>query len=511
MDYVNGTWTETTIDANNAPALGTTIAASIPLTTADKNQYILIDITPAVQAWLSGIPNDGIALVGNSPANASFDSKETTTTSHPAELDLVFAMGSSGGGITGISTASGSGLIGGGDSGTLNLSLINTCSSKQILQWSGSAWACASPGTGTITGVTAGTDLTGGGSSGSVTLNVDTTKVPQLAAANTFTGTQTINNDVSITAPSAPLTVNSASGIGVQSFGEAGIYGQDNVAGGFGVIGLDAQGNGYGVYGSGYSGVYGISSGYLSGVWGDVGGTAGDSIAVVGTAGENGAAYFINNGSNYVTMWAENDAESLFNADIFVAYGGYFGGDCWINVSGGLYCIQGSDVVSVDNGARKLALYSTQSPENWFEDFGSGSLSSGAITVILDPTFAQTVNTGIEYHVFLTPKGDCKGLYVANENARGFDVRELGGGTSNVAFAYRIVAKRLGYENVRLADMTEQQNKLDAQHKKMQSRMHSAAPPVAVPKPPVLLMPPALPKPMLPTHAAMTPVAAQQK
>ena len=44
-----------------------------------------------------------------------------------------------------------------------------------------------------------------------------------------------------------------------------------------------------------------------------------------------------------------------------------------------------------------------QSPENWFEDFGSGSLTNGAVTIKLDPTFAQTVNTGTEYHVFLTP------------------------------------------------------------------------------------------------------------
>lgn len=110
VDYINGTWTETTIDASNAPALGTTIAASVPLVTADKNQYILIDVTTAVQAWLNGTePNDGIALVANSPLNANFDSKESATTSHAPELDIVFA---SGGTLTGVTTASGSGLIG---------------------------------------------------------------------------------------------------------------------------------------------------------------------------------------------------------------------------------------------------------------------------------------------------------------------------------------------------------------------------------------------------------------
>ena len=36
VDYVNGTWSENTITANLAPALGTTIAASVPLTTADE-------------------------------------------------------------------------------------------------------------------------------------------------------------------------------------------------------------------------------------------------------------------------------------------------------------------------------------------------------------------------------------------------------------------------------------------------------------------------------------------
>ena len=86
--------------------------------------------------------NDGIALVGNSPVNANFDSKESTTTSHSPELDIVFA-GGGGGGITGITTASGSGLMGGGTSGTLNLSLTNTCAANQVLQWNGTAWVCA--------------------------------------------------------------------------------------------------------------------------------------------------------------------------------------------------------------------------------------------------------------------------------------------------------------------------------------------------------------------------------
>jgi len=55
------------------------------------------------------------------------------------------------------------------------------------------------PGTGTISGVTAGTALTGGGTTGNVTLNLDTTKIPQLNVANTFTGNQTVSGNLSAT------------------------------------------------------------------------------------------------------------------------------------------------------------------------------------------------------------------------------------------------------------------------------------------------------------------------
>jgi hypothetical protein len=112
---------------------------------------------------------------------------------------------------------------------------------------------------------------------------------------------------------------------------------------------------------------------------------------------------------------------------------GYLG-FCDIDVSGSLSCTgTKSAVVPVDGGARKVALYAVESPENWFEDFGSGQLSNGAVTVALEPTFRQTVNTDADYHVFLTPNGDSRGLYVTQKTAVSFEVREQGGGTSSIA------------------------------------------------------------------------------
>jgi hypothetical protein len=56
--------------------------------------------------------------------------------------------------IAGVTTASGSGLSGGGTSGTLNLSLLTSCSSGQTLGWNGSAWTCQTAGgSGTVTSV----------------------------------------------------------------------------------------------------------------------------------------------------------------------------------------------------------------------------------------------------------------------------------------------------------------------------------------------------------------------
>jgi hypothetical protein len=131
------------------------------------------------------------------------------------------------------------------------------------------------------------------------------------------------------------------------------------------------------------------------------------------------------------------------------------GNGCYIDPSGSINCTGSKNaVVRIDGGQRKVALSAIESPKNWFEDFGSERLSNGAAVIRLEPEFAQTVNTEVEYHVFLTPKGDCKGLYVANESPSSFEVHELGGGTSGVRFDYRIVALRKNFENIRMADHT---------------------------------------------------------
>jgi hypothetical protein len=111
------------------------------------------------------------------------------------------------------------------------------------------------------------------------------------------------------------------------------------------------------------------------------------------------------------------------------------------------------------------------SPENWLEDFGSATLANGVATVALDPTFTATVNTTIDYHVFLTPTGDCKGLYISQKSANTFEVRELAGGQSNVAFDYRIVAKRAGYESQRLEDVTEHARQMQQKQELRRERL----------------------------------------
>src|SRR5208337_2639782 len=91
---VNSGWSEKGISFNNAPSLGVsaTVGHPVSVTGASLNQFILVDITSLAQSWLDGsVPNQGIAIALTSVNGSfSFDSKESTGTSHQPELDVVF-------------------------------------------------------------------------------------------------------------------------------------------------------------------------------------------------------------------------------------------------------------------------------------------------------------------------------------------------------------------------------------------------------------------------------------
>jgi hypothetical protein len=800
VDYVNGAWSENTIDGTNAPALGTTIASGVSVTTKAKNQFILINVTSAVQAWLSGSePNDGIALVANSTFNATFDSKENTTMSHPPELDIVFAGSGAQGpagpagpeGLQGPAGATGAGGPIGpagptGPAGIVNMGswspntqyAINDSVSYDGSSWiallpsldsapnptnpnwqllaakginnqggwvqsvtyqvddavtdGGEFWLAVAPNLGSepslqnpnwqliaaagaqgaagpagptgSTGPTGATGATGpqgsqgatgvqgpqgpAGSTGpqgpagpqgaagptgpmgltgatgpqgatgpagpvgitnlgawsanaqyvvndavtdqgqywlAILANTGVEPSTQgtppswlllaakgangtngtngatgpagsqgpagpqgpqgpqgapggasLTASNTFTAPQTINSASSgpmltvnnnsssgtaifgtgtnvgvggtTTSPTAPGGVSgldvsssgtgtgvygySANGYGVNALspngsainatttngvgvfanaptgdavigntnsgygligtansgegingttisGAAGVEG-DSSSNGYlmpavlgaqfgsdginvGALGTTASGAGAGVYGQngGTQSSNGAANGLGAGIWGDAGTAEDGQAAIVGTADGQEAGDFRNDSSTIPTL-------SIINYSNFPLYaqGGCVFGDnngvyectgtayCEI-VSGDLSCTGSKNaVVPIDGGQRIVALSAIESPKNWFEDFGSEHLSNGVATITLDPEYAQTVNTEENYHVYLTPNGDCKGLYISQKTPTSFEVRELGRGTSNIAFDYRIVALRKNFESIRLKDHT---------------------------------------------------------
>lgn len=113
----------------------------------------------------------------------------------------------------------------------------------------------------------------------------------------------------------------------------------------------------------------------------------------------------------------------------------------------------GSDVFIVDNAgivhahgfaadlaaARPGTAAAISSPP--VEDFGEARLSGGVAYVPLKASFGAAIDRNQTYLVFITPQGAARGnIYVSQKDARGFTVREMGG-TSSVAFDYRIVAK----------------------------------------------------------------------
>jgi hypothetical protein len=273
-------------------------------------------------------------------------------------------------------------------------------------------------------------------------------------------------------------------GISTGGKNTVGVYGQ-------GGYGMQAGGTQYGVYATvasgssaiaGLYGVYGAPSGTASqlggiagGVWADTNLTEGEGgAALLATADNNFAGAFFNNSNTATALYALNAGDGgVTNGFVVIAKG--HDGLCAMTTSGDTSCTGTLKTVNTNTDQTKVETYAVQSAENWIEDYGAATLSHGVAVVRIDSTFAKTINTGMDFHVFLTPGGDCKGLYVTNKTADSFEVRELGGGVSSISFDYKIVAKRRGFETQRLVDVTERDRQMQEHLPKGSRSMPSPA------------------------------------
>jgi hypothetical protein len=306
--------------------------------------------------------------------------------------------------------------------------------------------------------------------------------------------------------------------------GTSGVYGLTSASSSnqlYGVLGINSGSNyGAGVYGqdatsNSRSGTGSNWSYNGAGVWGD-GGTS-ENFGVVGTADNHPGGQFENNSSSYSTLWAVNNNASGYPFGAFTSSNK----GCQIDPSGDINCTgKKNAIVPIDGGQRTVALSAIESPKSWFEDFGSAQLSHGSAVVAIEPEYGQTVNTELEYHVFLTPNGDCKGLYVSQRTPTSFEVRELGGGASSIEFSYRIVALRKNYESIRMEDHTRDLEVVKNMMAKTGtpptpfqfdlSKLNRPERPAHVPpRLPQIHKPPQMPKPVQPpTPAQIKPVQA---
>jgi hypothetical protein len=249
--------------------------------------------------------------------------------------------------------------------------------------------------------------------------------------------------------------VNNVAGVVGSSAKQPGIIGTSKFVGVYGYCGapdpMMNAGNGVEGHSTDGTGVLGVAGAQgpvpaLVNIAGVVG-SSDQQTGIIGTSNGIGVYGYCGNADHTksgIGVYGRADRAVPLN------YAGAFDGNVSINgaltVGGDLALLDSTVVAKVKNavvpfpdGTRRV-LHCMESPEHWFEDFGAARLKRGRTVVKLDANFAKVIKRG-DYKVFLTPEGDCRGLYV-RKSAASFEVREFGGGTSSIAFSYRIVGRR---------------------------------------------------------------------
>jgi hypothetical protein len=213
----------------------------------------------------------------------------------------------------------------------------------------------------------------------------------------------------------------------------------------YGLVGQTASTDGYAVHGfctattGNTRGVYGdVLSDTGTGVRGVASATSGATKGVVGRAyssGNSSGVYGYNSASSGTTYGVYGSAASPSGYGVY--YSGGLGG----------------------TGAMKLVVLTSRGPTgldamtsagNWVEDFGEGRLVGGRCHIELDPLFIETVTIDEEYpmKVYVTPNGPLGEWWV--EKGIADFVLVAHDAPDGTMFDYRIVAKRKGFEDIRL-------------------------------------------------------------
>lgn len=301
----------------------------------------------------------------------------------------------------------------------------------QVLKWDGSVWAPA-------------TDEVGAGGPGAHDHWGETWQ--GVGVGLTLRNAEPLlTTDVQLGAVTGPA-VNSYSmanaGVRGDSMFADGVQGEASASDKSGVYGYNTQ-DGYGVFGRSTNG-FGL--GAAGGGDGSINDRVGD-LVLAGDRGEIfsfGTSLDLYSDGNVDIHLDDNDNDA--NAALWILDG-----------KGNIVGFHREDgtksaVLQTKNYGQR-AVYSMESPGVWLEDFGSASLVNGVATVTLEPIFAETVNTEKDYHIFVTPLCEEPVLvFVTSKTTTGFTVRgvTLDGQPTNCSFDYRIAAKRLGLEDIRL-------------------------------------------------------------
>lgn len=158
---------------------------------------------------------------------------------------------------------------------------------------------------------------------------------------------------------------------------------------------------------------------------------AGENFGVIGYVGVLGGPITNNKWAGYF------DYQPSGNGYAFI--GGRAGNVDYAILSNGV-----KSTMVPDEEGRNRVMYCPEAPEVLFTDAGTGELVNGKAHIRIDPILARNIAVSKEkpLKVFIQLEGDCKGVYVTNKSAAGFDVIELNGGFSNTAFSYQLIANR---------------------------------------------------------------------